>query len=348
MCSPPRSLRDRLASQIRSAKPPSNRLSNSPRARRYFRHNKYSSFQRQLNYFNFRKTSGKGKNTPCIYVNDDLGADLASLVLLKRKKNLYKARQKQMQMASLPPNMMTAEMAQQLQLHHQQQEQLAQCAQQQMHIAHQAQMQQMWVTQQQQAPLSTTSQVPLSDALRMNPIWTAQQQQPAISPAPAGGGGNLHNFNSLNNIAANDGTRMYPVGPGFNQRGIGFVDGSGQASFQAPLQITTSPQPDGVGKVVVVVNGQEFTKYAPPLAPPTDAQSEAASEPAPVQSAVGEIKQDVLEGVEQATPLLTLTNLSAATPAATEQSVAQQAEPAVAGKQTAHEEETAGGKGKAE
>lgn len=52
---------------------------------KYFRHSKYASFQRQLNYFGFRKLAGKGKMAPCSYVNELATTDLRSLLKMKRK-----------------------------------------------------------------------------------------------------------------------------------------------------------------------------------------------------------------------------------------------------------------------
>lgn len=49
----------------------------------YFRHSKFASFQRQLNYFGFRKLAGKGKMAPCSYVNEMAGHDIPSLLLIK-------------------------------------------------------------------------------------------------------------------------------------------------------------------------------------------------------------------------------------------------------------------------
>lgn len=50
---------------------------------KYFRHSKFASFQRQLNYFGFRKLAGKGKMAPCSYVNEAVTGDLGSLLLIK-------------------------------------------------------------------------------------------------------------------------------------------------------------------------------------------------------------------------------------------------------------------------
>ena len=60
---------------------------------RYFRHSKYASFQRQLNYFGFKKIAGKGKMSPCSYINENATDDIRSLLFIKRKTNGPKAPQ---------------------------------------------------------------------------------------------------------------------------------------------------------------------------------------------------------------------------------------------------------------
>lgn len=64
---------------------------------KYFRHSKFASFQRQLNYFGFRKIAGKGKMSPCSYVNEDATSDIRSLLLIKRKTNGSAARKAALQ-----------------------------------------------------------------------------------------------------------------------------------------------------------------------------------------------------------------------------------------------------------
>lgn len=55
---------------------------------KYYRHSKYASFQRQLNYFGFKKRlhgGKKGKLSPCSYVHEGLDGNVESLLGLKRR-----------------------------------------------------------------------------------------------------------------------------------------------------------------------------------------------------------------------------------------------------------------------
>mmetsp|Transcript_21440 Transcript_21440/g.39367 ORF Transcript_21440/g.39367 Transcript_21440/m.39367 type:complete len:191 (+) Transcript_21440:725-1297(+) len=52
---------------------------------RYFNSSKYSSFQKQMNNYNFRKIAGERKMSPCSFVHDNLTTDIGSLLSIKRK-----------------------------------------------------------------------------------------------------------------------------------------------------------------------------------------------------------------------------------------------------------------------
>jgi hypothetical protein len=70
---------------------------------KYYRHSKYASFQRQLNYFGFKKRlhgGKKGKLSPCSYIHEKLTEDVGSLFSLKRRPPAKKRASECMEMDS--------------------------------------------------------------------------------------------------------------------------------------------------------------------------------------------------------------------------------------------------------
>lgn len=55
---------------------------------KHFKHSKYSSFQRSMNYFGFKKKmhKDKGKLNPCSYIHEGLGKEPSSILSLRRRQ----------------------------------------------------------------------------------------------------------------------------------------------------------------------------------------------------------------------------------------------------------------------
>eukprot|EP00640_Fibrocapsa_japonica_P003542 CAMPEP_0113937844 /NCGR_PEP_ID=MMETSP1339-20121228/4361_1 /TAXON_ID=94617 /ORGANISM="Fibrocapsa japonica" /LENGTH=303 /DNA_ID=CAMNT_0000940751 /DNA_START=138 /DNA_END=1049 /DNA_ORIENTATION=+ /assembly_acc=CAM_ASM_000762 len=65
---------------------------------KYFRHSRYSSFQRQLNYFGFKKVNGKGKLAPCVYSCKELErGQIHDILRMKRKRHILPSRKQEAQ-----------------------------------------------------------------------------------------------------------------------------------------------------------------------------------------------------------------------------------------------------------